>query len=65
MLNDDVYIASRWKGEIYYVMGNKAHLLMSTDGQSQTADIGLNTSDKMLYVPTFFSNKVVAYRIED
>ncbi len=65
MLNDDVYIASRWKGEIYYVMGNKAHLLMSTDGQSQTADIGLNTSDKMLYVPTFFSNRVVAYRIED
>lgn len=65
MLNDDVYIASRWKGEIYYVMGNKAHLLMSTDGQSQTADIGLNASDKMLYVPTFFSNKVVAYRIED
>jgi hypothetical protein len=65
MLNDEVYIASRWKGEIYYVMGNKAHLLMSTDGKSQTADIGLNASDKILYVPTFFSNKVVAYRIED
>ncbi len=65
MLNDSTYIASRWKGEIYYVTGNKAHLLMSTDGKSQTADIGLNASEKILYVPTFFSNKVVAYRIEE
>jgi len=65
MLNEDVYIASRWQGEIYYVMGNKAHLLLNTNQKSQTADIGLNKSEKILYVPTFFSNKVVAYRIED
>lgn len=65
MLNDSVYIASRWKGEIYYVGGNKAHLLMTTNGQSQTADIGLNAAEKIVYVPTFFSNKVIAYKIED
>jgi len=65
MLNDSTYIASRWKGEIYYVAGNKAHLLMSTNEQSQTADIGLNAAEKIVYVPTFFSNKVIAYKIED
>jgi len=65
MLNDSVYIASRWQGEIYYVAGNKAHLLMTTEGKSQTADIGLNAAEKIVYLPTFFSNKVVAYKIED
>jgi hypothetical protein len=65
MLNDSVYIASKWQGEIYYVAGNKAHLLMTTEGKSQTADIGLNAAEKIVYVPTFFSNKVIAYKIED
>jgi hypothetical protein len=65
MLNDSVYIASKWQGEIYYVAGNKAHLLLTTEGKSQTADIGLNAAEKIVYVPTFFSNKVIAYKIED
>ncbi len=64
MLNDSVYIASRWKGEIYYVTGNKAHLLLDTKAEeSNTADIGLNKEEKIVYVPTFFKNKVVAYQI--
>ncbi|WP_236587900.1 hypothetical protein [Marivirga aurantiaca] len=66
MLNDSVYIASRWKGEIYYVAGNKAHLLLDTKAEeSQTADIALNRKDKVVYVPTFFKNKVVAYQLKD
>ncbi|WP_188465077.1 ATP-binding protein [Marivirga lumbricoides] len=66
VLNDSTYIASRWKGEIYYVTGNKAHLLLDTKAEeSQTADIGLNASEKIVYVPTFFKNKVVAYEIKD
>ncbi len=66
MLNDSVYIASRWQGEIYYVTGNKAHLLLDTKAEeSNTADIGLNREDKIVYVPTFFKNKVVAYQLEN
>ncbi len=66
MLNDSVYIASRWQGEIYYVTGNKEHLLLDTKAEeSNTADIGLNREDKIVYVPTFFKNKVVAYQLEN
>lgn len=66
MLNDEVFIVSRWKGEIYYVAGQKAHLLLDTKAEeSQTADIGLNVAEKIVYVPTFFKNKVVAYELED
>lgn len=66
MVNDSTYIASRWKGEIYYVTGNKTHLLLDTKAEeSQTADIGLNASEKIVYVPTFFKNKVVAYQIKN
>ena len=65
MLNDSTYIASRWKGQIFYVAGNKTFLLKDTEGGSQTADIGLNAQEKILYVPTFFSNRVEAYKIED
>ncbi|WP_296618804.1 ATP-binding protein [Marivirga sp.] len=64
MLNDGTYIASRWKGEIYHVAGNKAHLLLDTKAQeSQTADIGLNPDKMIVYVPTFFKNKVIAYQL--
>jgi hypothetical protein len=66
MLNDSVYIASRWKGEIYYVTGSKALLLLDTKvEESNTADIALNREDMIIYVPTFFKNKVVAYQLEN
>jgi len=65
MLNDETYIASRWKGEIYHVAGNKATLLLDTKAEeSQTADIGLDPERKIVFVPTFFKNKVVAYQLE-
>lgn len=64
-LNDSVYIASRWQGEIYWVSGNKATLLLDTKEQeSQTADIALNAKKGIVYVPTFFNNRVVAYKLE-
>jgi hypothetical protein len=65
MLNDETYIASRWQGEIYHVAGNKAHLLLDTKAEeSQTADIGLDPDKMIVYVPTFFKNKVVAYQFK-
>lgn len=51
--------------EIYHVAGNKATLLLDTKAEeSQTADIGLDPDRMIVYVPTFFKNKVVAYRLE-
>lgn len=65
-LDAENYIASRWKGEIYLVSGNETQLLLDTQKEeSQTADIGLNANEKILYVPTFYKNKVVAYQLEN
>jgi len=40
-------------------------LLLDTKAEeSQTADIGLDADRMIVYVPTFFKNKVVAYQLE-
>jgi hypothetical protein len=31
--------------------------------QSNTADIGYNAAEKVVYVPTFYKNKVAAYKL--
>jgi hypothetical protein len=38
-------------------------LLKSSDEGINTADIGINLAEQIIYVPTFFSNQVVAYRL--
>jgi len=40
----------------------KILLLDTTSKKINVADIGLNKSTKMVYVPTFFDNRVVAYK---
>lgn len=64
-VNDSLMLASRWQGEIYLVKGASAFLLLDTKADnSQTADIGFIKSDNIVLVPTFFKNKVVAYKLE-
>lgn len=64
-LGDGKFVASRWAGEIYFVDGDGETLLLDTKSQeSNTADIGYNPSEKIVYVPTFFKNKVVAYKLD-
>lgn len=64
-LGDGKFVASRWAGEIYFVDQNGETLLLDTKAEeSNTADIGYNPSTKVVYVPTFFKNKVAAYQLE-
>jgi hypothetical protein len=51
---------------IYYVKadGNKTELIDTRAQKSNTADIGFDPSTKTVFVPTFFKNKVVAYRLK-
>lgn len=64
VLNDSTFIASRWKGEIYLIQNNKQFLLLDTKGEnSNTADIGYIRDQQYVLVPTFFKNKVVAYKL--
>jgi glucose/arabinose dehydrogenase len=65
ILGDGNYIASRWQGEIYLANDSTETLILDTKAQeSNTADIGYNAAEKIVYVPTFFKNKVAAYKLD-
>ncbi len=64
IIDDNTFLASRWQGEIYLIQDGDATLLLDTkDEESNTADIGFIPSENIVLVPTFFKNKVVAYRL--
>lgn len=59
------YLVSCWAGEVYHVKDGKATKLLDTkDAKSNTADIGYDAAKKIVYVPTFFKNSVVAYQLK-
>jgi hypothetical protein len=65
IINDSTYIASRWQGEIYLIRNGKETLLLDTKAQgSNTADIDYIADQKLVLVPTFMKNKVVAYKLD-
>ncbi len=64
ILGDGNFIASRWQGEIWFANDSTQTLLLDTKAaESNTADIGYIPSEKLILVPTFFKNKVAAYKL--
>lgn len=63
---DKEFIISCWAGVIYYVFadGTKEILLDTRSEKKNTADIGYDPTTRMLYVPTFWKNSVVAYELK-
>lgn len=59
------YIVSAWAGLLYYVKSNGEvkELLDTRDAGYNAADIGYNAKKKIIYVPTFMKNSVVAYQL--
>ena len=59
------YIVSCWPGLIYYLSKDgKMQVLLDTREQKRnSADIGYDPKDKIVYVPTFFKKSVVAYKL--
>jgi hypothetical protein len=59
------FIVSAWSGAVWYVdeKGNKEVLLDTRDKKINSADIGYDAKNRILYVPTFFKNSVVAYKL--
>jgi hypothetical protein len=59
------YLTSDWSGEVFLIKPDftKESLLRTKDDKINSADIGLNREDHVVYVPTFFDNRVVAYDI--
>lgn len=62
---EDYYIVSEWKGRIHVVGQDTMQTVLETEEQEiNSADLGFHIKDKMVYVPTFFDNRVVAYKLE-
>ncbi|MBK5270281.1 MAG: ATP/GTP-binding protein [Bacteroidia bacterium] len=61
------FLVSCWAGAIWYVHADGTkELLLDTRAQSKnTADIGFDPKTKTVYVPTFFKNSVVAYKVSE
>ncbi|HMP93034.1 MAG TPA: ATP/GTP-binding protein [Phnomibacter sp.] len=65
-LEDGSFLVSCWQGVLYHVMAN-GHKTILADSRAQainTADIGWNPAKKILYVPTFFKNRIMAYQVK-
>ncbi len=59
------YIVTSWAGEIFLVLPDfsKVSLLKTSEQGINSADIGFNVEEQVVYVPTFFNNRVVAYKL--
>jgi len=59
------YLTSDWTGEVFLIYPDysKKSLLQTRDQKKNTADIYFIPEDKLLLVPTFFDNRLVAYEL--
>ncbi len=59
------YLTSDWLGEIFYISSKhqRTKLLDTRKNKINAADIGYIMDKNLLLVPTFFNNRVVAYKI--
>ncbi|HEX4958195.1 MAG TPA: ATP/GTP-binding protein [Lacibacter sp.] len=65
-VTDSEFLISTWSGVVYYVKtdGSKEVLI---DGRAQkinSADIGYDRKNRVVYVPTFWKNTVAAYEVK-
>lgn len=65
-VQDNEFIVSSWSGVVYYIYadGSKQVLLDGREQKINSADIGFNHADKIVYIPTFWKNTVVAYKLQ-
>jgi hypothetical protein len=60
------YLISCWNGIVYYVVAGaqKVTLFDTRSEKINSADIGYDAKKKIIYVPTFLKNSVVAYQLQ-
>jgi len=66
MVKPNEYIVSCWSGVVYYIFadGNKQTLFDTRTQKINSADIGYDHKNRIVYVPTFFKNNIVAYELK-
>ncbi|MBP6686747.1 MAG: ATP/GTP-binding protein [Lacibacter sp.] len=59
------FIVSTWGGVVYYVNadGTKQVLLDGREQKINSADIGYDAAKRIVYIPTFWKNSVIAYEL--
>jgi len=64
-LGNGDYLVSNWNGEVYYVnqQGENWKLLDTKGDKINAADIAYSEETGLLYVPTFYDNRIVAYTV--
>ena len=60
------YFVSDWNGQLFHVSadGTKEQLLDTREAKINSADIDYVAKKKLIVVPTFYKNSVIAYRVE-
>jgi hypothetical protein len=66
-IDDKSFLISCWSGVVWMVNvnGQKSILLDTKSEGINSADIGFDQKNKVLYVPTFWKNNVVAYQFKN
>ncbi|HET9864576.1 MAG TPA: hypothetical protein VFP37_14110 [Steroidobacteraceae bacterium] len=62
----DDFLVTVWSGAVWYVSadGSKELLFDGKAEKTSTADTGWDPATRTLYVPTFFKNTVIAFKVE-
>lgn len=65
-VKENEYIVSCWGGIVYYLNANGSKTVLSDtrNDKINSADIGYDAKRKIVYVPTFYRNTVVAYQLK-
>ncbi|WP_164110103.1 MULTISPECIES: ATP-binding protein [Sphingobacterium] len=59
------FLVTCWPGLIYYVKADGSiEKLQDVQGKMNTADLGFNAKERILYIPTFNNNSVIAYQLK-
>lgn len=64
-VRENEFIVSGWQGCIYYIKadGSIQQIWDSREQKINTADIGFDPEKQIVYIPTFFDNRVLAYQL--
>ena len=64
-LDEGHFLTSSWSGEVYFISKNmqKQKILDTRDQEINAADIGFIPAENLLVVPTFYDNRLVAYKV--
>jgi photosystem II stability/assembly factor-like uncharacterized protein len=66
MIKENEFIISNYQGILYYLTGDgtKQLLMDSRANRIMSNDIGYDSKTKTLYVPSFGTNRVIAYKVK-